>query len=120
MQPEIFSEIEKVRPGSGGEIQITDAMIALSKYQHFYGLKFEGTTYDCGDKIGFLSANVAFALERKDLGYAFRAALEEIIAKHGGFLSWHGNSELARVLQEIRAGLEIKEVGEIRSENAVG
>jgi UTP--glucose-1-phosphate uridylyltransferase len=120
LQPEIFSEIEKVKPGSGGEIQITDAMIALSKYQPFYGLKFEGTTYDCGDKLGFLSANVAFALEREDLGDAFRAVLADIIAKHGGFLSWNGNSELAKVLQEIRAGSEIKETGEIRSENAVG
>ena len=97
LQPEIFSEIEKVKPGSGGEIQITDAMIALSKYQDFHGLKFEGTTYDCGDKIGFLSANVAYALSREDLGGAFREALQDIIAKHGGFLSWHGNSELAKV-----------------------
>ena len=120
LQPEIFSEIEKVKPGSGGEIQITDAMIALSKYQHFYGLKFEGTTYDCGDKIGFLAANVAFALEREDLGDAFRAALQDIIAKHGGFLSWHGNSELAKVLSEIRAGSEVKEAGEITPGKAVG
>jgi UTP--glucose-1-phosphate uridylyltransferase len=106
LQPEIFSEIEKVTPGSGGEIQITDAMIALSKYQPFHGLRFAGTTYDCGDKVGFLSANVAFALEREDLGPAFREALQDIIAKHGGFLSWHGNSELAKVLQEIKAGAE--------------
>ena len=110
LQPEIFAEIEKVKPGSGGEIQITDAMIALSKYQAFHGLRFEGTTYDCGDKVGFLSANVAYALEREDLGPAFREALQHIIARHGGFLSWHGNSELAKVLQEIKAGAELEEV----------
>ena len=109
LQPEIFAEIEKVTPGSGGEIQITDAMIALSKYQPFHGVRFKGTTYDCGDKVGFLAANVAYGLEREDLGPAFREALEEIIAKHGGFLSWHGNSELAKVLQEIKAGAEAGE-----------
>ena len=120
LQPEIFSEIEKVKPGSGGEIQITDAMIALSKYQPFHGLRFEGTTYDCGDKIGFLSANVAYALEREDLGDAFRAALQEIIAKHGGFLSWDGNAELAKVLHEIRTGSRVEEAGEIPKDKAVG
>ncbi len=104
LQPEIFAEIAKVKPGSGGEIQITDAMISLSKFQAFHGLRFEGTTYDCGDKVGFLSANVAFALEREDLGPGFREALQNIIAKHGGFLSWHGNAELGKVLQEIKAG----------------
>lgn len=107
LQPEVFNEIEKVKPGSGGEIQITDAMIALSKYQPFHGMKFDGTTYDCGDKLGFLAANVAFALEREDLGPAFRTVLQEIIAKHKGFLSWDGNSELAQVLKEIRAGAEM-------------
>ena len=120
LQPEIFNEIEKVRPGIGGEIQITDAMIALSKYQHFHGLKFEGTTYDCGDKIGFLSANVAYALEREDLGDAFRGALQDIIAKHGGFLSWNGNSELSKVLNEIRAGALIDEDQEFTTTRAAG
>ncbi|MDE2383560.1 MAG: UTP--glucose-1-phosphate uridylyltransferase GalU [Alphaproteobacteria bacterium] len=109
LQPEIFTEIENVQPGSGGEIQITDAMIALAKYQAFHGLQFNGTTYDCGDKVGFLAANVAYGLEREDLGPAFREALQDIIAKQGGFLSWHGNAELAKVLKEIRAGSEAPE-----------
>ena len=91
-------------PGSGGEIQITDAMIRLMQSQEFYGLKFDGTTYDCGDKIGFLAANVAFALEREDLGPAFRLALQHIIAKHNGFLSWNANSELASILKDIKSG----------------
>lgn len=104
LQPEIFAEIEKQDPGSGGEIQITDAMIRLMQSQEFYGLKFDGTTYDCGDKIGFLAANVAYALERKDLGPAFRLVLQDIVARHSGFLSWNANSGLAQVLHEIKSG----------------
>ena len=109
LQPEIFAEIEKVTPGAGGEIQITDAMIALSKTQSFHGLKFNGTTYDCGDKIGFLSANVAYALEREDLGPAFRAALQEIIAKHNGFLSWNANNDMSKILNDIKAGAGLED-----------
>jgi UTP--glucose-1-phosphate uridylyltransferase len=84
LQPAIFGEISQQKPGAGGEIQITDAMIRLMKAQKFWGVKYEGTTYDCGDKIGFLSANVAFALERPDLGPAFKEALKKIVAEHGG------------------------------------
>ena len=71
LQPEIFAEIEKQEPGTGGEIQITDAMIRLMATQPFHGLKYKGTTYDCGDKIGFLSANVAFALGTRNTGPCF-------------------------------------------------
>lgn len=79
LQPEIFSEIEGQAPGAGGEIQLTDAMIRLMDRQAFHGLQYEGTTYDCGDKIGFLAANVAFALDRPDIGPGFRAALARIL-----------------------------------------
>jgi UTP--glucose-1-phosphate uridylyltransferase len=84
LQPEIFAEIERQEPGAGGEIQITDAMIRLMAMQPFHGLKYEGTTYDCGDKIGFLSANVAFALERDDIGPGFREALKRILDERSG------------------------------------
>jgi UTP--glucose-1-phosphate uridylyltransferase len=84
LQPEIFAEIAEQEPGSGGEIQITDAMIRLTKKQPFWGLQFDGTTYDCGDKLGFLAANVAYGLEREDLGPGFKKALKRIIAGHGG------------------------------------
>ena len=104
LQPEIFAEIEKQEPGSGGEIQITDAMIRLMERQPFHGLKFNGTTFDCGDKLGFLAANVAYALERADLGPGFKQVLQEIVASHGGFLSWNANSELAGVLNDLKAG----------------
>ena len=81
LQPEIFGLLEKQEGGAGGEIQITDAMIKLAKMQPFYGLKFEGRSFDCGSKIGFLSANVAYALERPDLGPALRAEIKTLLGK---------------------------------------
>jgi UTP--glucose-1-phosphate uridylyltransferase len=80
LQPEIFKKLAIQKPGSGGEIQLTDAMLELLKDQPFHALKFKGKTYDCGDKVGFLAANVAYGLARSDLGPAFRKALEEILA----------------------------------------
>ena len=84
LQPEIFAEIEAQAPGAGGEIQLTDAMIRLMQRERFYGLKYRGTTYDCGDKVGFLAANVAFALDRPDVGPGFREALKKILEERGG------------------------------------
>ena len=80
LQPEIFDVLAAQTRGAGGEIQLTDAMIALCKAQPFYGLKFDGTSFDCGSKIGFLSANVSYALEREDLADELRAALEPLLA----------------------------------------
>jgi UTP--glucose-1-phosphate uridylyltransferase len=102
LQPEIFAEIEKQKPGAGGEIQITDAMISLMNTQAFHGLRFEGKTYDCGDKLGFLAANVAFALEREDLGPGFRQVLQEVIASHSGFLSWNASGDLSSILKNLK------------------
>ena len=102
LQPQIFAEIEKQEPGAGGEIQITDAMIRLMQNQPFHGLKYNGTTYDCGDKIGFLAANVAFALEHETLGPAFRDALEQTIATHGGFLRWDASPSLSNILAMLK------------------
>jgi len=76
LQPEIFAKLETQKPGAGGEIQLTDAMIALMAGQDFFSYRFEGTTYDCGDKIGFLAANVALALSRPDIEPKFRPLLE--------------------------------------------
>lgn len=78
LQPEIFEKLETQKPGAGGEIQLTDAMIALVAEQAFHAYRFEGTTYDCGDKIGFLAANVALALARPDIAPAFRPVLEKL------------------------------------------
>jgi UTP--glucose-1-phosphate uridylyltransferase len=79
LQPQIFELLEKQAAGAGGEIQLTDAMLTLSRTQPFYGLKFEGRSFDCGSKIGFLSANVAYALERPDIAPAFRAELARVM-----------------------------------------
>jgi UTP--glucose-1-phosphate uridylyltransferase len=79
LQPEIFAILGKQAAGAGGEIQLTDAMLTLAAKQPFYGLKFEGRSYDCGSKIGFLSANVAYALARRDIAPEFRAEIERIL-----------------------------------------
>ena len=79
LQPEIFDILANQDGGAGGEIQITDAMITLAKTQPFYGLKFEGRSFDCGSKIGFLTANVAYALDRPDLAPAFRAEIKKLL-----------------------------------------
>ena len=79
LQPEIFGLLEKQEGGAGGEIQITDAMIKLAKMQPFYGLKFEGRSFDCGSKIGFLTANVSYGLERPDLAPELRAELTRML-----------------------------------------
>lgn len=79
LKPEIFPLLEKQGKGAGGEIQLTDAMVELMKSQDFYALEYEGTTYDCGDKIGLLRANVAFALQRPDFADAARKAIGELL-----------------------------------------
>ena len=71
LQPEILDLLAKQDRGTGGEIQLTDAMIALVRTQSFYGLKFEGRSFDCGSKIGFLAANVSYALAREESPPAF-------------------------------------------------
>ena len=75
LQPEIFDILEAQERGAGGEVQITDAMIALQASQSFTAVEYEGKSFDCGSKVGFLAANVAFALQREDLRDAL---LEEI------------------------------------------
>ncbi len=78
LTPEIFPSIESVEPGSGGEIQLTDGLKYMLRDRPVYGLKFEGKRFDAGDKLGFLKATVEFALERKDLGPAFREYLKTL------------------------------------------
>jgi len=79
LKPEIFEVLETQERGAGGEIQLTDGMVNLMKSQDFYALEYEGVTYDCGDKIGLLRANVAFALMRPELKDAARKAIEELL-----------------------------------------
>jgi UTP--glucose-1-phosphate uridylyltransferase len=79
LQPEIFDILASQTRGTGGEIQLTDAMIRLAEQQPFYGLKFDGRSFDCGSKIGFLAANVAYALARDDLGPALRTEIKTLL-----------------------------------------
>jgi UTP--glucose-1-phosphate uridylyltransferase len=75
LQPEIFPLLSEQTKGAGGEIQITDAMQTLMRQQRFTGVKYDGKVFDCGSKIGFLTANVVFALDRPDIAADF---MEEI------------------------------------------
>jgi UTP--glucose-1-phosphate uridylyltransferase len=79
LQPDIFNILADQTRGAGGEIQLTDAMIRLAKKQPFYGLKFDGRSFDCGSKIGFLAANIAYALEREDIAPALRAEIKALL-----------------------------------------
>ena len=76
LMPEVMGHLAKLEKGAGGEVQLTDSMAKLIGAQPFHGLRYEGRRFDCGDKLGFLEANVAFALEREDLGPGFRDVLK--------------------------------------------
>jgi UTP--glucose-1-phosphate uridylyltransferase len=84
LQPEILEILGTQERGAGGEIQLTDAMIQLAKSQPFYGLQFDGRSFDCGSKIGFLAANVSYALERPDIAPGFRAEIKKILGEFNG------------------------------------
>ena len=79
LQPEIFELLGSQQRGAGGEIQLTDAMARLMQQQDFHAYEYEGQTFDCGDKIGLLRANVAYALRRPDLADAARAAITDLL-----------------------------------------
>ena len=78
LTPTIFEMLEGIKPGSGGELQLTDALRALLKKEKVYGFTFEGKRHDAGDKLGFLKATVEFALKREDLGNDFRDYLKTL------------------------------------------
>ena len=84
LQPEILQILGSQGLGAGGEIQLTDAMIQLARTQPFYGLQFDGRSFDCGSKIGFLAANVSYALERPDIAPGFRAEIRKILREFNG------------------------------------
>jgi len=79
LQPEIMDILGRGDRGAGGEIQLTDAMARLVESQAFHGMRLGGTRFDCGTKIGFLEANLAYALGRSDLGGDARARLQAIL-----------------------------------------
>jgi len=79
LQPEIFGLLSSQEQGAGGEIQLTDSMLALLKTQPFYAVEYEGRAFDCGTKPGFLAANVAYALARPELRDAVIAEIKKLI-----------------------------------------
>ncbi|OGQ95423.1 MAG: UTP--glucose-1-phosphate uridylyltransferase [Deltaproteobacteria bacterium RIFOXYD12_FULL_57_12] len=80
LRPEIFDILDKTTPGHGGEIQLTDALLALSRQRSMFAYEFEGTRFDAGDKLGYLKAIVAFGLRHTVLGGDFRRHLKEVAA----------------------------------------
>jgi UTP--glucose-1-phosphate uridylyltransferase len=79
LRPEIFSLLEKVPPGKGGEIQLTDGLQQLVRQRKVFGYEFEGERYDVGDKLGFVRATVAYALKRPELRDRLRDYLRTIV-----------------------------------------
>jgi UTP--glucose-1-phosphate uridylyltransferase len=80
LQPEIFDLLASQGAGAGGEIQLTDSMARLMQTQSFHALEYEGQTYDCGDKLGYLRANAAFALANEEYGARAAAVLRAVLA----------------------------------------
>ncbi|MFI4987148.1 MAG: UTP--glucose-1-phosphate uridylyltransferase GalU [Alphaproteobacteria bacterium] len=80
LEPSVMQQLARKDRGAGGEIQLTDALARTIGERPFHGLRFEGTRFDCGDKIGFFEANIAFALQRQDLGPAVRDVIERYAA----------------------------------------
>ncbi|MET0605848.1 MAG: UTP--glucose-1-phosphate uridylyltransferase GalU [Beijerinckiaceae bacterium] len=79
LQPTVFDLLSRQEKGAGGEIQITDAMVTLAKSEKFYAVRFDGEIYDTGSKLGFLAANVAYALSDPTLKDAFRAEAKRLL-----------------------------------------
>jgi UTP--glucose-1-phosphate uridylyltransferase len=82
LQPQIFDILAAEKRGAGDEIQLTDAMIELAKTQSFYGFEFAGRSFDCGSKVGFLAANISYALDRPDIGEALRTELKSLLGNN--------------------------------------
>lgn len=79
LQPEIFDVLASQKPGAGGEIQLTDAIQTLTASQPTYGYRFEGTRYDCGQRLGYVMANLAFALQDKELSGSLRPEIQALL-----------------------------------------
>ncbi len=76
LMPEVIGHLARMERGAGNEVQLTDGMAKLIGHQPFHGVRYEGKRFDCGDKIGFLEAQIAFALKRPEMADAVRAFLK--------------------------------------------
>ena len=83
LQPDVFDILENQKPGAGGEIQLTDAISAMIGQQDVYGYRFDGVRYDCGGLVGFVAANVAYALERPDLRERVQSEIAQVYERAG-------------------------------------
>jgi UTP--glucose-1-phosphate uridylyltransferase len=81
LQPEVFDHLSAFETGAGGEIQLTDAMAKLIGKQAFHGLRFQGQHYDCGSRLGFLEANIAFMTEDKGIGAQAQKIVQDYASK---------------------------------------
>lgn len=81
LPPKIFGILEQTKPGSGGEIQLTDAMLQLALTETMIGVEYEGTRYDMGNKLGYIIANVEVALEHPEIGVEFSKYIKELASK---------------------------------------
>ena len=79
LMPEVIGELARMDRGAGGEVQLTDGMARLIGRQPFHGLRYEGRRFDCGDKAGFLEAQIAFALKHPELAASVRAFLRQYV-----------------------------------------
>jgi UTP--glucose-1-phosphate uridylyltransferase len=78
LTPRIFKHLKEIKPGAGGEIQLTDGIAALMQYESMLAYRFDGIRYDCGSKLGYLKAQVAFGLKHKEVHTEFSAYLKEM------------------------------------------
>lgn len=81
LQPEVFTHLSKFETGAGGEIQLTDAMAKLIGNQPFHGFRYDGQRYDCGSRVGFIEANIAFSLHDPEIGDAVKRIVKEHASK---------------------------------------
>jgi UTP--glucose-1-phosphate uridylyltransferase len=80
LTPEIFSMLAEGKPGAGGEIQLTDGLLALCQSRPLYGYEFSGSRYDLGDRVGLITAQIGFGLKQPDLADRLRAYLKTVIS----------------------------------------
>jgi UTP--glucose-1-phosphate uridylyltransferase len=81
LQPEVFEHLSAFETGAGGEIQLTDAMAKLIGKQPFHGLRFDGQHYDCGSRLGFIEANIAYMMNDKGIGAQVRKIVKAYAAQ---------------------------------------
>ena len=100
LTPEIFDLCRGSKPGAGGEIQLTDALLELAKRRKIYGYEFEGIRYDLGDRVGFITAQIGFGLKRPEVADRLRAYLETVASRKislGGAVAQLGEHNVRNV-----------------------